>query len=129
MNVTKDTRDSRKKKTGEFFTPPSLVNEMLDKFEEDSWQEGKTFCDPSAGNGNFLVAIYERKVNKYNHNPLSALTTIYGVELMEDNVLEMRERLVQQAISYGVNKKIATMIINKNIVCHDALTYDFSFGI
>lgn len=126
--VSKETRDARKKQTAEFFTPPILVNKMLDKFNPDSWQEEKTFCDPSAGNGNFLVEVYRRKVEVYKHSPIKALTTIYGVELMPDNVQEMKDRLLEMAISYGVNKNIAMMILNKNIVCHDALTYDFTFS-
>jgi hypothetical protein len=51
-----------------------------------------------------------------------ALKTTYGVELMEDNVNECRKRLA------GPNPTSEVIeIVNKNIVCHDALTYDYSF--
>jgi hypothetical protein len=51
-----------------------------------------------------------------------ALSTTYGVELMEDNIIECRKRLV------GPNPTPEILeIVNKNIVCHDALTYDYSF--
>ncbi len=52
-----------------------------------------------------------------------ALSTTYGVELMEDNVKLCKERLA------GPNPTQEILdILDKNIVCHDALTYDYSFG-
>jgi hypothetical protein len=52
-----------------------------------------------------------------------ALKTTYGVDLMEDNVIECRKRLA------GPNPTPEIIeILNKNIVCHDALTYDYSFN-
>lgn len=127
MKVSKETRDARVKRTAEIFTPVELVQEMLDKLPKESWHEDKTFCDPAAGNGNFLVEVYRYKVEKYRHNPTKALSTIYGVELMPDNVAEMKMRLYKQAKSYRVNPKEAQAILEKNIVCANALTYDYSF--
>jgi hypothetical protein len=49
MKVSKETRDARKRQTAEIFTPKELVQEILDKLPEDSWEEDKTFCDPAAG--------------------------------------------------------------------------------
>ena len=52
-----------------------------------------------------------------------ALSTVYGVELMEDNVKLCKERLA------GINPTVKILkILDKNIVCADALTYDYSFG-
>ena len=52
-----------------------------------------------------------------------ALSTTYGVELMEDNVKLCKERLA------GPNPTQEILdILDNNIVCHDALTYDYSFG-
>ena len=48
IEVSKELRDSRKKKTAEFFTPDDLTNHMLDFFEPSAWEEDKTFLDPSA---------------------------------------------------------------------------------
>ena len=116
-------RQERKKETAEDFTPGPLVNEMLDKLPEEVWHDTtKTFLDNSAGNGNFLLVVLERKL-QYGHEPLQALSTIYGVELMPDNVEEMKERLLEM-----VPKAIhpaAKEIIDHNIVCHDALTWDY----
>ena len=128
MKVSESTRSKRRKQTAEVFTPPELVNEILDKLDPSAWDPEKTFCDPAAGNGNFLVEVYRRKVETYHHDPLVALTTVYGVELMEDNVAELRDRMLSLALEYGVSRDDAMRVLNKNIVCHDALTYDFSFG-
>ena len=126
--VSKETREKRRKQTAEVFTPSELVNEILDKLDVSVWENGKTFCDPAAGNGNFLVEVYRRKVDVYGHDALTALKTIYGVELMQDNVDEMHERLLDIAVAHGVERGTAREILQRNIVCHDALTYDFTFG-
>jgi type I restriction-modification system DNA methylase subunit len=127
MKVLKAIREKRRKQTAEVFTPIPLVDEILDKLPEESWEEDKTFCDPAAGNGNFLVEVYRYKVEKYGHNPAKALETIYGVELQADNVEEMKFRLLQMAKDYGVDKKETRRILEKNIVCADALTFDWEF--
>lgn len=112
----------RIKNTGEVFTPPELTNEILDKLPNEIWQEDKIFCDPAAGNGNILVEILKIKLS-LNHHPIKAISTIYGIELMEDNVIEMKQRLLE--LIPENYKKEAIKIIEKNIVCHDALTWDF----
>jgi hypothetical protein len=99
---------------------------MLNKLPPEVWSDpSKTFLDNSAGNGNFLVAILQRKLS-LGHPPLQALSTIYGVELMEDNVEEMKDRLLIELPSLTPEEaKKARKIINHNIVCHDALTWDY----
>ena len=127
MKVKEEKRDKRRKQTAEVFTPIALVDEILDKLPKELWDENSTFCDPAAGNGNFLVEIYKWKVEKYHHDPTVALSTIYACELMEDNVAEMKLRLIKMAKEYGVRGKDIVKYITKNIVCHDALTYDWDF--
>ena len=88
---------------------------MLYKLAEEVWHDTeKTFLDNSAGNGNFLIAVLQRKLD-HGHEPLQALSTIYGVELMEDNHRE-------------ICNKLGVSVNHPHIVCHDALTYDYSFG-
>ena len=61
-----------------------------------------------------------------NHPPLQALSTIYGVELMLDNVEECRDRLLIELPSLTPKEaKEARQIVNHNIICADALTFDF----
>lgn len=116
-------RKARRKQTAEDFTPSTLVNEMLDKLPPEVFQDpSKTFCDNSAGNGNFLIEVLRRKLSN-NHHPLQALSTIYGVELMADNVEEMKERLLE-LIPTDYHKE-AKNILDENIICHNALTWDF----
>jgi type I restriction-modification system DNA methylase subunit len=93
---------ARVKELGEVFTPAALVTEMLDKLPADCWLPDKTFLEPSCGNGNFLVQILQRKLNN-NHQPLQALSTIYGVDIMKDNVVESRKRMLQIAIDGGLD--------------------------
>jgi len=65
---------TRKKYLGEvFILPLDRVEELLAQLPEDLWQSlSKTFLDNSCGNGNFLVAVLERKL-KQGHDPLPAL--------------------------------------------------------
>jgi len=129
MKVTQATREARKKQTAEVFTSPELVNEMLDKLPVEVWSSvEKTFLDNSCGNGNFLVEIYKRKVDVLHFDPIESLKSIYGVELMADNVQECQHRLVELAVSYNVDESVARKIVERNIVCHDALTYDYEFA-
>jgi len=126
--VLEEKRKARRNITAEDFTPEPLVNEMLDKLPAEVWIDtSKTFLDNSAGNGNFLVAVLQRKLD-HGHDPLQALSTIYGVELMYDNVEEMHHRMytiVKDLLHTQEDKDKAFKIIKKNIVCHDALTWDY----
>ena len=112
---------TRVKATGEVFTPTPLVEEILDKMDPESFKDPtKTFLDPSCGDGQFLASVLYRKL----HNGIdfeTALSTIYGVDLMDDNVELCRERLL-------CGREDLRHIVERNIVCHDALTYDYSFS-
>jgi type I restriction-modification system DNA methylase subunit len=112
---------TRVKATGEVFTPTPLVEEILDKMDPESFKDPtKTFLDPSCGDGQFLASVLYRKL----HNGIdfeTALSTIYGVDLMDDNVELCRERLL-------CGREDLRHIVERNIVCHDALTYDYSFN-
>lgn len=117
----------RVKQTAEIFTPTKLVQEMIDKLEEQDptvfSNPNKTFLDNSCGDGQFLTEVVIRKMERSGCSLYKALSTTYGVELMEDNVKLCRERLA------GPNpSKSILRILEKNIVCADALTYDYSFN-
>ena len=76
------------------FTPTPLVLAMLNELPDEVWEENKTFLDPTCGNGNFLIHILNRKI-KSGHSPLQALKTIYGLDIMKDNIMECRLRLLK----------------------------------
>ena len=137
-HILHERRKDRKKTTGEDFTPLPLVNEIIDRLSKESnnsvWQKDKTFIDPAAGNGNFLIEVLRRKLD-LKHDPTTALSTIYGTELMRDNVEECRERLLN--VLKERNIKITREMIETvftNIICtplykypRGSLDYDFSF--
>ena len=111
----------RVKATGEVFTPTELVCEMLEQIPIEQYQDPtKNFLDNSCGDGQFLGEILIRKMENGSTFE-QALQTIYGVDLMQDNVSMCRERLL-------CGQKHLRHIVEKNIVCHDALTYDYSFN-
>ena len=88
----------------------------FEQFEDPT----KTFLDPSCGDGQFLGEVLIRKMENGSTFE-QALSTIYGVDLMQDNVDECRKRLLCGQIHLQ-------HIVERNIVCHDALTYDYSFN-
>ena len=112
---------SRVKATGEVFTPTELVREVLGNINIEKFKDpAKTFLDPSCGDGQFLGEVLIRKMENGNTFE-QALSTIYGVDLMQDNVDECRKRLL-------CGRTDLAHIVERNIVCHDALTYDYSFN-
>ena len=122
-----DRDRERQKATAEVFTPTKYVQEILDDEEKKSpdmfYDWTKTYMDTSCGDGQILSEVVIRKIGQSNCTLEQALSTTYGVELMEDNVKLCKKRLA------GPNPTQEILdILDKNIVCHDALTYDYSFG-
>jgi type I restriction-modification system DNA methylase subunit len=111
----------RVKETGEVFTPTDLVRTTLEQIPIGQFTDPtKTFLDPSCGDGQFLGEVLIRKMENGSTFE-QALSTIYGVDLMQDNVNLCRERLL-------CGRTDLAHIVERNIVCHDALTYDYSFN-
>ena len=95
----KRTRDH-----GEVFTNNREINAMLDLVKDESERVDSRFLEPACGTGNFLAKILERKlktVNRlsrknqtnYERYAILAISSIYGIELLEDNLIECRKRL------------------------------------
>jgi hypothetical protein len=113
----------RVKQTAEVFTPTLLVQEMLDNLPQELFEEpAKTFLDNSCGDGQFLSEVVIRKMEKSGCTLEQALSTTYGVELMEDNVKLCKERLAGPTPTQQIWD-----ILDTNIVCADALTYHYRF--
>jgi type I restriction-modification system DNA methylase subunit len=111
----------RVKATGEVFTPTALVQELLDQLPPTLFTDpAKTFLDNSCGDGQFLSEVLIRKLEN-GIDFETALGTIYGVDLMPDNVKLCQDRLL-------CGQEHLRSIVEKNIVCADALTYDYLFG-
>lgn len=144
MTTIEEERKARRKQTGEDFTPSPLVNEILDKFPNDVWKDPtKTWLDPTAGNGNFLVEIKTRLLAEGHSEQHILNNMIFGVDLMPDNCEEMIVRLygageVKRFPASKVPVSYRTVGLKycfkfngawvPNIVCADGLEYDYSFG-
>ena len=87
----------RKDENGEVFTPSYIVDEMLELLPEGVLNNpDKTFLDPTCGNGNILVRILERRI-ELGLDPIKSCESLYGLELMQDNVDECINRLKELA--------------------------------
>ena len=122
----------RVKKYGEVFTPTWLVKKMCDMLGEESPEAfddiGKTFLEPACGNGQFLVEILTRTLEHCEtvEQGLTALKSIYGIDIMQDNVEESKKRMFDIFIAYfpkapASTGLIAADILQRNIVCGDSL--------
>lgn len=89
---------------GEVFTAEREVNAMLDLVKHETERIDSRFLEPACGNGNFLAEIMNRKLavvtSRYKsnafdweHYAIIAVSSIYGIDIQEDNVIECRERL------------------------------------
>jgi len=128
---------------GEVFTAEREVNAMLDLVKNETERIDSRFLEPACGNGNFLIEILKRKLNvvktRYKRNQADyelysvvAVSSCYGVDILEDNCVECRERLYKFFESeykalYKENVReqvlnVVRFILSKNIVCGDALT-------
>ena len=115
-----EREQTRVKATGEVFTPTTLVEDILDEMEPALFTDkGKTFLDPSVGDGQFLASVLYRKLQSGIEFE-TALSTVYGVDLMEDNVELCRERLL-------CGREDLRHIVEQNIVCADGLRYHYRF--
>ena len=124
---------------GEVFTPDWLVEAMLDLVKDETERLDSRFLEPACGSGNFLTKILKRKLAavelRYgksdfdrNQYALLSLMSIYGIELLKDNVVECHANLLEVLISY-LNIEIdddlyrsASYVLLQNIVHADALT-------
>lgn len=145
---------SRVQKHGEVFTPIKMVNRMLNvpEIKKACDELETTFLEPAAGEGIFLVEILSRKLKmvskkfndtlkQYENYALLALTTIYGIELLEDNaqictqnLFEVFSDMYTKQILYHSGKKSkrvtesAKVIISANIAQGNFLTRETSDG-
>lgn len=128
---------------GEVFTAEREVKSMCDLVQNMCEDYSKRFLEPACGNGNFLAEILTRKLNNvkknYKRSPYDyerfsvfAITSIYGVDILQDNIIECRNRLFNiwnkeyKAIcKKEVNEqtiRAVKYILSKNILCGNALT-------
>jgi hypothetical protein len=128
---------------GEVFTSEREVNAMLDLVKPETERIESRFLEPACGTGNFLIEILHRKLNvveqRYNKSKreyeryiVLAVSSLYGIDILEDNVLHCRNRLFKYfderyTSLYGKNcsqecRSSVRFILELNIVCGNALT-------
>lgn len=129
---------------GEVFTAEREVKAMCDLVADECLRIDSRFLEPACGDGNFLAEILDRKLDvvtrrykkspyDYERNALLALGSLYGVELLADNVEACQERLYaiwDARYKKAIKKKdqndevreSARYILSKNIICGNALS-------
>ena len=128
---------------GEVFTHEREVNGMLDLVKNETERLDSRFLEPACGTGNFLVEVLNRKLAvlkqkykksqpEYEKYGVIVISSLYGIDLLEDNVEECRDRLLEifekeyiSIFKHEFNNKYVTVlkfILSKNIVSGDALT-------
>jgi N-6 DNA Methylase len=123
---------------GEVFTPPWLVEKMLDLVKDESERIDSRFLEPACGSGNFLVPILQRKLAavearygksdfEKRHFALLALTCCYGIELLADNITECRANMLAVFASYlqldaqDELYRAASHVLSLNLIHGDAM--------
>ena len=132
QDITQKRKD-RHHITQEDFTPPEVIEMLFKDIPQDLYIDfSKTFCDPCAGIGNILVYVLNRRLEycKSEDDILNALSTLYGVELMEDNLEELHYTLLNAILinsEYNSNIFISKIleILKRNFVCSDTMEWNF----
>lgn len=124
---------------GEVFTPPWLVENMLDLVKGETERIDARFLEPACGSGNFLVPILQRKLAavelkfgksdfEKRHYALLAVMCAYGIELLPDNIAECRANMLEVFAAYlGLAEtdelyRAAFYVLSQNLVHGDAMT-------
>ena len=113
---------------GEVEDSKSVLKKMMDKISSEDWHNpSKTFLEPCCGHGNFIIGILYRRIVEHGIDWKTALETLYGVELMQDNVDETKERIIDllNKLNIEYDKDVAYEIMNRNIVCSDFFKWNF----
>ena len=134
---------------GEVFTAEREVNAMLDLVGAETERIESRFLEPACGNGNFIAEVLRRKLavvaaryrrspDEYQRYAFLAVSSIYGVDILADNVGECRERLfriVEKDARSNIKGSIepafldaVRYVLEKNILCGDALTLKDASG-
>jgi hypothetical protein len=129
---------------GEVFTSEREVNAMLDLVKQETERIDSRFLEPACGTGNFLVEILNRKLKivkdrykksqiEFERNAIIAISSIYGVDILQDNAIECRDRLFEifdviYTRLYKTNckedcKTSVKFLLKRNILWGDALDF------
>ena len=143
MTSSQTKSKERVREHGEVFTAEREVKAMCDLVKDETERIDSRFLEPACGDGNFLAEILTRKLEvvkrkykkstlDYEKNAVLAISSVYGVDIMQDNVLACRDRLfkiwdkeyktVCKKDCNDQTREAVKFILSKNIVCGNALT-------
>jgi hypothetical protein len=129
---------------GEVYTNSREINAMLDLVRQETDRIDSKFLEPACGHGNFLIEVLRRKLKivqdryqknqtDYENYSIIAVSSLYGIDILEDNIVECRNRLLSEfeenyksIYKEKINTKcldVIKFILNKNIIWGDALTF------
>lgn len=108
---------------GEVFTPPQIINKMLDEIPKEMFMPDKTFLEPCCGEGFFIIEILKRKIAncKKRKDYTIALKSVYGMEIQTDNVEITINNIISLCNEYFKPTKAEIEIINNHIIQADSL--------
>lgn len=128
---------------GEVFTAEREVKDMIDLVKQESTRIDSRFLEPACGSGNFLIEVLDRRLEvlknkfknsqiEYERNSLVAVASLYGIDILEDNIQECRTRIfdkINNAYTKLFSEKCNNIfrenlefVIRKNLIHGDALT-------
>lgn len=128
---------------GEVYTRKREVNAMLDMVKQETERIESRFLEPACGTGNFLAEVLERKLRvveqrykqsqlEFERNAVLAISSIYGIDILPDNVQACRKRLFKvfdgkynqcyKTTAKNECRNSAKFILERNIIWGDALT-------
>ena len=129
---------------GEVFTSKREVNAMLDLVKQETERIDSRFLEPACGTGNFLVEILNRKLKivkdrykksqiEFERNAIIAISSIYGVDILQDNAIQCRQRLFDIFDDIYIKlyktdckedcRRSIKFLLNRNILWGDALDF------
>lgn len=144
VNIKQVKSKKRVADHGEVFTNEREVNAMLDLVKQETERIESTFLEPACGDGNFLAEVLKRKLNvvtdrykksqfEWERYSVVAISSIYGVDILEDNAQECRERLFKIFDGYYQVlfkneckedcRKSIEYLLQRNILWGDALDF------
>ena len=146
MNVTKQIKSKhRVTEFGEVNTSFQTVENIIDLVGNEAMRYDSKFLDPACGDGNFLLALLDRKLTSLKRKScknttlceeklMITLGSIYGIDKLNDNIVEARIRILKRfSEAYAklfdseVKKhtiRSAEYIVSKNIIFGDLLTLE-----
>jgi len=128
---------------GEVFTSTRIVNSMINLLDKKVISIESKFLEPACGSGNFLIEIlkikmqlvidkYKKNQNEFEKYSILALSSLYGIDILEDNIFDCKNRLMnkfeekyKKLFKYNIKKRClssAAYILDQNILTGDAIS-------